>query len=80
MAVATEMPDDRRESVQRLVLVLAHVRREMRRADKAARRARSKAENADAKLDSEIAIAMTRFRYDAQAALARWAEAKGISG
>lgn len=75
MSTITATPDDlRRECVQRLVLVLSHVRRGKRKLSKALR----KEHDADARLDSEIALAMVRFRRDSKRALERWAHAKGI--
>lgn len=76
MSTVTAMPDDPRgELVQRLVLALAHVRRQKRKANKAL----TKEVNADARLESEIALATVRFRKDCEAALARWARAKGVA-
>lgn len=74
--IATATPDDlRRECLQRLVLVLVHVRREKRKASKL----RAKEGNADARLDSAIALATVRFKRECRAALERWARAKGIA-
>lgn len=75
MTVAAAAPDDpRRDLVARLVLALAHVRRQKRKVN----RALTKAHDADARLQSEVALAMLRFQKDCEAALDRWAKAKGI--
>lgn len=75
MSTLAAMPDDpRRELVQRLVLVLLHVRREKRKALKA----RAREGNADARLDSDVALATVRFKRECARALDRWARAKGI--
>lgn len=63
--------DFRREAAQRLVLVLAHVRREKRRA--------RKLHDADARLQSELDLARVRFTKDVQAALDRWRRRQGAS-
>lgn len=69
MTTMLAMPDDpRRDAVQRLVVVLAHVRREQRRRRRA-----------DQKLRDRLDAARRRFDYEVGLALDQWLGSRGIT-